>query len=459
MIEDVPYAPEAEQSLLGSLMLDPGAIDQVGALDPLDMYHGGHQEILRHILRLLSAGKTADMISVLTSLEAAGRDEYVGGLSYLGQIANNTPSASMAARYADIVREKAALRRLMSAGGEIQALTAARDGMSVADKVQRAQSIIMDLSEKAGSDSAPKMMADILPRWMDRLDERMNRKDGTFAGTPTGIIEIDKRFRGLEDGRLYIIAARPGMGKTTLELNIAEHIGCNLGKPVLLCSQEMPDVELAQCLVASLARIDKERLDDGRLTDEEFDRLSYATQRLSSSKIMIDEQSGLTMANVKTKARQAQRQMGKLGMIGIDYLQLMVGEGSNQNEKIGEISRSCKELAREFSCPVLLLSQLNRECEKRPDKRPVPSDLRDSGSIEQDADVIWFVYRDELYHPESLDKGLAELICAKHRMGSQNGKTTPLAFHGEFGRFESISGGLPSWNAPKPEKKRRGFGD
>lgn len=458
-LPDVPWSNEAEQSLIGALLLDNAALDRAGNLDAADCYHGGHQEILRHVLRLLAANKPADVVTVFESLQAAGRDEYVGGLAYLGTLAHNCPSAANIARYAEAVRDKAALRRLQAAGGDIQALVLARDGLSVSDKVQRAQALVMDLAEQSGGEHAPKLIADIMPRWLDRFKERMDRQEGTVAGIPTGIAEIDKRYRGIERGREYVIAGRPGMGKTTLALNIAEHIGLNEKLPVLICSQEMPGVELAQCFVASVGRLDKERLDDAQLTDDEYARLSYAVARINEAPVMIDEQAGLTMANVQTKSRQAQRQMGKLGLIVIDYLQLMVGEGDNQNEKIGGISRAVKQLARDFDCPVFLLSQLNRECEKRPNKRPVPSDLRDSGSIEQDADVLWFVYRDEVYSEDSPDKGCAELICAKHRMGGQTGKATPLAFKGEYGRFESLDGGLPSWSATKeaPQRKRRGM--
>jgi replicative DNA helicase len=454
-LPDVPWSNEAEQSVIGGLLLNNEAIDRVGQLAPNDFYSGSHQEIMRHVLRLIGANKPADVVTVFESLHAAGRAEYVGGLAYLGEIANNCPSAANVARYAESVRDKSVLRRLLAAGGEIQSLVAARDGLSAADKMQRAQALVMDLAEQSGGEHAPKLMADIIPRWLDRFKERMERQAGTVAGIPTGIAEIDRRYHGVERGRVYVIAGRPGMGKTTLALNIAEYIGLDQKIPVLICSQEMPDVELAQCFVASVGRLDKERLNDAQLTEDEFERLTYAVARINEAPVMIDEQAGLTMANVQTKARQAQRQMGKLGLIVIDYLQLMVGEGDNQNEKIGGISRSVKQLARDFDCPVFLISQLNRKCEERPDKRPVSSDLRDSGSIEQDADVIWFVYRDEVYNANSMDKGLAELGCSKHRMGGQNGKVTPLLFKGEYGRFESLDGGLPSWSAPKEEPRRR----
>jgi replicative DNA helicase len=451
---NVPWSVEAEHNLIGALLLDNAALDVTGDIEPTDFYHGGHQEIVRHILRLVATNKPADIVTVFESLQAAGRDEYVGGLGYLGEIVGNTASSANAGRYAEIIRERATLRRLLAAGAEIQALTMAKDGLAVADKVQRAQALVMDLAEQSGGEHSPKLMADIVPRWLDRFQDRRERQTGTVAGIPTGIAEIDRRYRGVERGRVYVIAGRPGMGKTTLALNIAEHIGIDQSTPVLICSQEMPDVELAQCFIASVGRLDKERLDDAQLTEDEFERLTYAISRINAAPVMIDEQAGLTMQNIQTKARQAQRQMGKLGLIVIDYLQLMVGNGDNQNERISGISRAVKQLARDFDCPVFLLSQLNRECEKRPDKRPVPSDLRDSGSIEQDADVIWFVYRDEVYNPDSMDKGMAELGCSKHRMGSQNGKVTPLVFKGEYGRFESLDGGLPSWTQPKEDKRR-----
>lgn len=454
-LPEIPWSNEAEQSLIGSLLLDNNCIDRAGRIDPSDFYSGSHQEIIRHILRLLAANKPVDIVTVLESLQAAGRDEYAGGIAYLGEIANNTASTASVARYAEIVRDKSMLRRLQGAGSDIQSLTNARDGMSVSDKVQRAQALVMDLAEKQGGDHAPRMLADILPLWLDRFQERMNRQAGTVAGIPTGITPLDKAFRGLERGRLYVLAGRPGMGKTSLALNISESVALDAGEPVLICSQEMPGVELAQCFIASIGRLDKERLDDAELTDDEHTRLAYAVGRANEAPVMVDEQAGLNMSAVLTKARQATRQMGRLGLLVVDYLQLMVGEGDNDNSKVAAISKAFKAAARELDVPVVLLSQLNRKCEERPNKRPVPSDLRDSGAIEQDADVIWFVYRDEIYNPDSPDKGCAELICAKHRMGSQNGKTIPLAFIGNYGRFEAVDGGLPSWSAPKEERRSR----
>lgn len=452
---DVLWSNEAEQAVIGSLLLDNDAIDRAGSLEASDFYHGGHQEIVRHILRLIGAGKPAEILSVFASLQEAGRAEYIGGLAYLGELANNTPGSSGIARHAEIVRERAMLRRLLSAGAEIQSLTHARDGMSVTDKVQRAQALVMELAEQQSGQHAPRLAADLMPAWLDRFQARMERTAGTISGIPTGVASIDAAFHGLERGRLYIDAGRPGMGKTTLALNIAEHIALKEKLPVLICSQEMPGVELMQCFIASVGRIDKERLDDAQLTDDEFSRLTLAMGQINEAPLMIDEQAGLTMPNVLTKARQAKRQMGPLGLIVIDYLQLMVAEGDNQNEKISGISRACKQLARDFNCPVMLLSQLNRAVEQRPNKRPVQSDLRDSGAIEQDADVIWFVYRDEIYNPDTHDKGCAELICAKHRMGGQNGKTTPLVFLGHYGRFEAMDGRMPSWDAPREEKRTR----
>lgn len=451
---EVPWSCEAEQGVIGALLIDNASIDKAGNLEPSDYYHGGHQEILRHILALIAGHKPAELISVLDSLRDAGKDEDVGGIVYLSEIVSNTAGTHSIYRHAEIVREKATLRRLMAAANEINELCVARNGESPADKVERAQSIVMEIAESAQSENtAPRMATDFAIQFLARLEERCESPHGSLAGVPSHITSIDEVLGGFEPGRLYVLAGRPAMGKSTLAQNIAEGVAINEGKPVLMCSQEMPGVELASNFAASLGRVRKDALRNACLTESDWANLSFALGKIHAAPLMFDEQGGLRLHNVITKARQAKRKMGGLSLLIVDYLQLMVSDNKSANkaDQIGEISAALKQLGMHMKVPVLLLSQLNRECERRPNKRPQASDLRDSGAIEQDADVIMFVYRDEVYHKDSPDKGCAELIIEKNRMG-ESGKTIPLIFHGEFGRFEAMHGPMPSWNETADKK-------
>jgi replicative DNA helicase len=396
--------------------------------------------------RLIELGKPADVVTVYEALEKNGEAEHVGGLAYLGEIANSTPSAANVRRYGEIIRERAILRKLVSVGDQIAASALTPSGKDAKTLLDEAEAKVFEIAEAgARTVSGFVPIQPILGQVVDRIQELYDRDSPAgITGVPTGLTDLDEKTSGLQPSDMIVLAARPGMGKTSLALNIAENVAVEAGLPVAVFSMEMPGTQLATRFLSSVGRIDQHKIRTGKLTDEEWQRLTYALGKLHEAPIFIDETPGLNPTDLRARCRRLHRQCGRLGLIVIDYLQLMTSlkESDNRSAELSEISRSVKSLAKELHVPIIALSQLNRSLEQRPNKRPVASDLRESGAIEQDADIIMFIYRDEIYNPDSPDKGMAELIISKHRNGSTG--TVRMTFLGEFTRFENYSG-APSY--------------
>jgi replicative DNA helicase len=439
-----PHSIEAESSVLGGLLLDNGAWDRVGdLLTDGDFYRYEHKQIFAAVAALINTSRPADVITVYEHLQGLGKAEEIGGLGYLNALAQYVPSASNIRRYAEIVRERAILRKLVTASDEISTAAFNTQGRAVAQILDEAEQKIFHIGEegsrmKQGFQSMPQLVVDLLDRVQEMAD---NQND--ITGVPTGFYDFDRMTSGLQPGDLIVLAARPSMGKTALAINIAEHVALNEGLPVAVFSMEMGASQLAVRIVGSIGRVDQGHLRTGKLTDDEWPRLTEAIERLRNVSLHIDETPGLTPSELRANARRLARQCGKLGLIVVDYLQLMNGSssggGDNRATEIGEISRGLKMLAKELQCPVIALSQLNRSVEQRTDKRPMMSDLRESGAIEQDADVIMFIYRDDYYNKESKEPGVAEVIIGKQRNGPTG--TVKLAFLKPLTKFESLASG------------------
>ena len=440
-----PHSIEAESSVLGGLLLDNSAWDRVGdLLIDSDFYRHEHQLVYASIGALVNASKPADVITVFEHLQNQGQAEAVGGLAYLNSLAQYVPSASNIRRYAEIVRERSILRKLVSASDDIATAAFNPKGRAVDKILDEAEQKIFNIGEegsrmKQGFQSMDTLVVQLLDRVQEMAD---NPND--ITGVPTGFHDLDRMTSGLQPGDLVVLAARPSMGKTAFAINIAEHVALNEGLPVAVFSMEMGASQLAVRIVGSIGRVDQGHLRTGKLTDEEWPRLTEAIERLRTVSLHIDETPGLTPSELRANARRLARQCGKLGLIVVDYLQLMSGsagsEGDNRATELGEISRGLKMLAKELQCPVIALSQLNRGVEQRTDKRPMMSDLRESGAIEQDADIIMFIYRDDYYNKDSKDPGVAEIIIGKQRNGPTG--TVRLAFLKPLTRFESLAGGF-----------------
>jgi replicative DNA helicase len=440
-----PHSIEGESSVLGGLLLDNSAWDRVGdLLSDQDFYRNEHRLIYASVGALINASKPADIITVYEHLENQGKAEEVGGLSYLNSLAQYVPSAANIRRYAEIVRERSILRKLVKASDEIATNAFNPQGKPVAMILDEAEQKIFNIGEqgsrmKQGFHSMDTLVVELL----DRVTE-MSENPNDITGVPTGFYDLDRQTSGLQAGDLIILAARPSMGKTALAINIAEHVALNEGLPVAVFSMEMGASQLAVRIVGSIGRIDQGHLRTGKLTDEEWPRLTEAIEKLRTISLHIDETPGLTVSELRANARRLARQCGKLGLIVVDYLQLMSVSSSmgdeNRATAVGEISRGLKMLAKELQCPVIALSQLSRGVESRTDKRPMMSDLRESGAIEQDADVIMFIYRDEYYTKEACkEPGVAEVIISKQRNGPTG--TTKLAFLNRITKFESLASG------------------
>lgn len=438
-----PHSIEAEQSVLGGLLLDNAAWDRIADfLGKDDFYRFDHRLIFQHIAALVTESKPADVITVYESLSVAGKADEVGGLSYLNALAQNTPSAANIRHYAQIVRDKSVLRKLITVSDEISALAFNSFGKDVKKILDESESRIFAIAEDSakgvqGFQDIQSLSKQVTSR-VQELFERKNKNDVT--GVSTGFIDLDKKTSGLQPGDLIIIAGRPSMGKTAFSVNIGENVALESGLPVAIFSMEMSGQQLATRIIGSVGRLDQQKLRTGQLSEDDWYRLGNAVERIREAQIFIDETPALSSDALRSNARRLARQCGKLGLIIVDYLQLMSSNstGENRATEIGEMSRGLKALAKELSCPVIALSQLNRELERRPDKRPKMADLRESGSIEQDADLILFIYRDEVYNPESPDKGTAEIIIAKQRNGPIG--DLRLTFNGQFTRFDNYSG-------------------
>jgi replicative DNA helicase len=431
-----PHDLQAEESLLGAMLLSRDAIaSAVETCRVDDFYRPAHGHIFEAICALYAQGEPADPVTVADELKRADLLEGVGGTGNLIGLQANTPAIANAARYASIVQEHALLRRLISVAGEI-----AEMGYSLPDDVaaamDRAEAMVFDVVERRVTDSL-KPLRELLAISLDHLEALYNRGD-SITGVPTGFTDLDERLSGLQPSALVIVGARPSMGKTSFALGIAAHASIDKRLPVLFFSLEMSHLELTQRLLCSEARVDSSRMRNGKLHESDWPKVVNAIGKLGEAPLFIDDNANLSVMEIRAKARRLKSREG-LGLIVVDYLQLMSGHGPAENRQVevSEISRGLKILARELAVPVLALSQLSRNLEARADKRPVLADLRESGSLEQDADVVLFIYRDEVYNKDSADKGAAEVIIAKHRNGPTG--MTQLAFLDHFTRFANMA--------------------
>ena len=439
-----PHSIEAEQSILGGLLIDNKAIDRIaGQVSASDFYRNDHRIIFTHISKLIDNNDPADIVTVAESLEQNAELTKVGGVAYLGLIAENTPTASNISGYAKIVRERSIMRNLVEVGSDIVESAFSPQGKDAQQLHDESESKIFQIADAGTSEKLGFIdIKELLPKAAQRIDDLYQLDDPNgVTGVPSGYSDLDQKTAGLQPGDLIIIAGRPSMGKTSLALNIAEHVGMEAGLPVAIFSMEMGAAQLTMRLLGSVGKLDQHKMRIGQLEDEDWPKLTNALGVLNEAPIFIDEGSALNSYEVRARARRLHRQQGKLGLIVIDYIQLMssANEQSTENRatEVSEISRSLKALAKELNVPVVALSQLNRSVESRPDKRPMMSDLRESGAIEQDADVIMFIYRDEVYNPETAEKGVAEILLSKQRNGPTG--TVKLTFLGQYTRFENYA--------------------
>lgn len=439
-----PHSIEAEQSVLGGLLLDNAAFERLtDLLGENDFYRHDHRLIWQHIAKLINLSRPADVITVHESLAISGKADEAGGLGYLNALAHNTPSAANIRRYAEIVRERSMLRKLVTVADEIAATALNPQGKEARQLLDEAESRVFKIAQEgARSSQGFHEIQPLLAQVVERIDELYHREgDSDVTGIPTGFVDLDRMTSGLQAGDLVIVAGRPSMGKTSFSMNIAEHVAIEQGLPVAVFSMEMGAVQLAMRMLGSVGMLDQHRMRTGKLLTDDWPRVTHAVQRMQNAQIYIDETPGLTAVDLRARARRLARQCGRLGLIVIDYIQLMSSSGGGENRatEISEISRALKSLAKELECPVVCLSQLNRSLEQRPNKRPVMSDLRESGAIEQDADLILFIYRDEVYNPDSPDKGTAEIIIGKQRNGPIG--TVRLTFQGQSTKFLNFTSG------------------
>lgn len=434
-----PHSLEAEQAVLGGLLLSSSAWDKVADLvTEQDFYREDHRHIFSAIQKLHDMGRPCDAITLTEWFESHGLIDQVDGGAYIGQLANNTPSAANISAYAEIVRERSILRQLIDVGTEIASGAYESDGRDSKVLLEQAERLIFAIADQGGRiGSGFVSVQETLKEAIARIQE-LHEFEGEITGTPTGYQDFDRMTAGLQPSDLIIVAGRPAMGKTTFAMNIAEHAAIKHETPVAVFSMEMSSLQLVMRLFSSLGQIEQNRLRTGNLDDLDWPKLTSAMNLLHKSQIFIDETPALSPAELRARARRLKREHD-IGLIVVDYLQLMQVPDSKENRatEIAEISRSLKAVAKELNVPVIALSQLNRALEQRPNKRPVMADLRESGSIEQDADLIVFIYRDEVYNQESADKGKAEIIIGKHRNGATG--TVHLAFQGQWLRFANFS--------------------
>ena len=438
-----PHSLEAEQSVLGGLLLDNDAESRIGdVVSDADFYSDAHRVIWQHAMRLIGEGKPADAVTVAELLSSTQKLDYVGGLAYIGALVQGVPTTANIRHYAQIVRERSILRQLASTAGEIADAAYNPLGRSARAVLDEAETKVMHIAEQGQRGQKQySLLGDLLSGVVERIEELFNRDNPSeVTGIETGFADLDRMTAGLQPGDMVVVAGRPSMGKTALAVNIGEHVALNMKLPVAIFSMEMGANQLALRLIGSVGRLQSQNLRTGRLQADDWNKLSAALGRLNEAPILIDETPALTAMEVRSRARRIAKQYnGKLGLIIVDYIQLMqaTAVGENRATEISEISRSLKALAKELKVPVMALSQLNRGLEQRPNKRPVMSDLRESGAIEQDADVILFIYRDEVYNPDTPEKGVAEIIVGKQRNGPIG--TVRLTFLGEYTRFENFT--------------------
>ncbi len=435
----MPHSIEAEQSVLGALMLDNSRLDAVLAvITEQDFYRDDHRVIFRMMLALQEAGQPMDVITLSEELHKHNELDRIGGLGYLVDMANNTPSAANILAYANIVRERSTLRQLIIVAQEIGKSGMNPAGLDSDDLLHLAEKRVAEIAEDRPKEGGLVGVNDLLKATVQRIDE-LFRSGSDITGVASGLTDLDQRTSGWQPGELIILAARPSMGKTALALNFVESAMFSQKKPVVVFSMEMPSAALIMRMMSSIGRIDQGKLRNGKLTEEDWPKLSSAVAKMKDKLLFIDDTPGLNPQEMRARVKRITREHGNPGMIMVDYLQLMqiAGSSEGRTQEISEISRSLKAIAKEFECPVIALSQLNRGVEQRPNKRPMNSDLRESGAIEQDADVILFIYRDEYYHEDSPDKGIAELIIGKQRNGEIG--TCRAAFIGKYTRFDNLA--------------------
>ena len=440
-----PHSIEAEQSVIGGILLDSAALDSVGGLKHTHFYRADHRVLFATLQRMSAENKQIDAVTVAEALDEAGQSESTGGLAYLGELACNTPSASNIGSYAKIVTDRAIERQLLAANADIEGII--RGQGETRDKLHRAQSAIMAITEQA-QPRQPRLVCEALGSFVNTLSDR---ESGKARGIPTGFTALDAKLR-VQPGDVVVIAARPSMGKTALALQIATHFA-ETGTPTGVFSMEMSESQLIDRLVSSIGRVVMDSVLSGRMVGDDGDRIMAAAGKLQDLPLVIDDQPGLTVHELTAKARTMKRKFGVKALV-VDYIGLMSSTQENRVQAIGEISRGVKGLAKELQVPIFLLAQLSRKCEERTDKRPILSDLRDSGDIEQDADAVLMIYRDEYYRPETADKGVAEILIRKNRQGALG--LAPLAFIGDNVRFENLAYNWSLTQETQP-KRRGGF--
>jgi len=444
-----PHSVEAEQSLLGGLLIDNSALDQVAdTISSKDFYRQDHRQIFIHIINLINSSNPADVITVAESLEKNSELTSAGGIAYLGSLAENMPSVANIRGYAKIIRDNSILRNLITVGSDIVEGAFLPKGKDAQQLLDEMEAKLFAIAESESNRLGYKDFQAVIAQVVRDLEER-GQNPGTVTGLSTGFTDLDNLTTGLHGGELIIVAGRPSMGKTALAMNIAEACGVDQNKAVAIFSMEMGSEQIVTRLLGAVSKVNQQKMRTGKMDDDDWAKIADGLGRLNEAPLFIDEGSALNSYELRARARRLHRSTeGGLGLIVVDYIQLMSALGGQQGEnratEISEISRSLKSLAKELNVPVVALSQLNRNVDSRPDKRPQMSDLRESGAIEQDADVIMFIYRDEVYNPESADKGIAEIILAKQRSGPIG--TVKLTFVGEFTRFENYAN--PGYESP-----------
>jgi len=436
-----PHSIDAEQSVLGSLLLDNSAWESVSELiEDKDFYSHQHRIIFRSIKHLVDSEQPLDVVTVAEELEERAQIAEVGGLEYLAELADMTPSTANTAAYATIVRERAQQRRLIEAAQEITEQAYTPEGLESLDLISNAEQKIAQIAEGNRKEGGPVVVGPILKNTLDHLDDLFNKPEG-LSGLTTGFDNINERTSGFQPADMVVVAGRPSMGKTTYAMNLVENALLATKRPCIVFSMEMPSESIVMRMLSSIGRIDQTRVRSGKFIDEDWGKLSTAVSILKDLPLYIDDTPALTPQEMRARCRKVYRENDDLALIMVDYMQLMrvSGPSEGRSQEISEISRSMKAIAKEFNCPIITLSQLNRSLEQRPNKRPVMSDLRESGAIEQDADIIAFIYRDEVYNEDSPDKGIAEIITGKHRNGPIG--TDRLAFVGKYTRFENLAAG------------------
>ena len=453
-----PHSTEAEQSVLGALMTDNDAIDRISDLKAQHFYRYDHRLIFEAIQKMVVSNRRADIITVYESLGTSGKAAEIGGLPYLNSLVQNTPSSAGIARWAEIIIDRFKLRGLIAAADEVSAMAYNRDAKTVSEIINEAQAKFEPLAEATATD--PKFIGQFLTPIVERIDEQYHGANARADAVPTGLRDLDHRLGGgMRAGQLIIVAGRPGMGKTAIALGVAEAVA-DAGQTSMFFSQEMVGDELCSRALSRASGLPLEKILDGKKFDRDdsspdWPALTRGVQRVSELNLVVDDRPAMTLNEIRSRARAVKRKHG-LGLIVVDYLGLMAAsEGNNRNEQVGANSRGLKALAKQLEIPIVLLAQLSRKCEERSDKRPLPSDLRDSGEIEQDADVILFLYRDEVYNPDSSDKGMAEINVAKQRNGPTG--IVRATYLGERTLFADMAPGYVPVPRKAPEKARRGF--